>query len=121
WDTHGGNQAVGRQLDTFFGALDELMAHLDRTPCDAAPWLAGEVTIVCTSELGRTPRFNGSLGRDHWPYTSMLLAGAGVRGNQVAGATDDGFISLPTDFRTGLPSASGALIGAEHVGTALLK
>jgi hypothetical protein len=121
WDTHGGNQAVGRQLDSFFGALDQLMEHLAVTPGNATPWLIDEVTVVCTSELGRTPRFNGSMGRDHWPYTSMLLLGSGVRGNAVVGETDEGFLANPVDFATGRASAGGDVIGTEHVGTALLK
>lgn len=121
WDTHGGNQDVGTQLDAFFADLDELLQHLATTPGTVAPWLIDEVTIVCTSELGRTPRFNGSMGRDHWPYTSMMLVGGGIRGNQVVGSTDDGFVALSTDLETGQPSASGATIGTEHVGTALLE
>ena len=65
--------------------------------------------------------FNGSRGRDHWPYTSMLVAGSGVRGNRTFGGTDDRFIALPCDFETGQTSSTGEIIGTEHVGTALLK
>ncbi len=121
WDTHGGNQAVGGQLDRFFADLDTLMARLASTPGTVAPWMIDEVTVVCTSELGRTPRFNGARGRDHWPYTSMLVLGAGIRGNRVIGATDPGLIAEPTDLVTGEQRASGAIIGTENVGTALLK
>lgn len=121
WDTHGGNQNVGVQMDELFLALDELFEHLTTTPGRDAPWLADEVVVVCTSELGRTPKFNGSMGRDHWPYTSMLVAGSGVRGNRVFGATDEGFIAEPVSFETGAPDASGEIIGTENVGTALLQ
>ena len=40
-------------------------------------------------EFGRTPRINSTAGRDHWPdcYT-VLLAGGGVRGGAVYGASD---------------------------------
>jgi uncharacterized protein (DUF1501 family) len=40
-------------------------------------------------EFGRTPRVNKSGGRDHWPdcYTAVL-AGGGVRGGAVYGASD---------------------------------
>jgi uncharacterized protein (DUF1501 family) len=121
WDTHGGNQNVGAQLDAFFGALDTLFERMDRTPGLAAPRLSQEVVVVATSELGRTPRFNGSRGRDHWPYTSMMVAGSGVRGDAVIGATNDRFISMPTDFATGAPSSSGDILGTEHVGCTLLQ
>ena len=40
-------------------------------------------------EFGRTPRINAKGGRDHWPATqSILLAGGGMQGGQVIGATD---------------------------------
>jgi uncharacterized protein (DUF1501 family) len=51
--------------------------------------LLDETLVVCLSEFGRTPRFNGSAGRDHWGYVfSVALAGGGVRGGQVLGASD---------------------------------
>lgn len=121
WDTHGGNQNVGPQMDTLFDALDQLMTHLATTPGRDAEWLIDEVTVVATSELGRTPMFNGAMGRDHWPYTSMLALGSGIRGNHVCGATDDRFIALPVDLSTGQPADSGETLGTEHVGAALLK
>ena len=121
WDTHGGNQGVGPQLDNFFGVLDELFEHLSDTPGLATPKLIDEVTVVVCSELGRTPRFNGAMGRDHWPYTSMMIAGSGVRGNNVSGETDDSFISNPIDFQTGRADPGGKILGTENVGTAILK
>ena len=121
WDTHGGNQNVGNQLDAFFGILDTIQEKLHTTPGLATSRLAGEVVIVCTSELGRTPRFNGSQGRDHWPYTSMLVAGSGIRGNQVIGGTDNGLISLESDFSTGQLSSTGDILGTENIGVTLLK
>jgi len=40
-------------------------------------------------EFGRTPKHNGSGGRDHWGHCfSVALAGGGVRGGQVIGASD---------------------------------
>lgn len=121
WDTHGGNQRVGSQLDSFFMDIDQVMAHLMSTPGTSAPWLIDEVTIVCLSELGRTPKFNGSMGRDHWPWTSMLFMGSGIRGNTSVGHTDEGFIAGNTDLATGQPSDSGVGLGSEHLGVALLK
>ncbi|HSQ55397.1 MAG TPA: DUF1501 domain-containing protein, partial [Gemmata sp.] len=45
--------------------------------------------VIGISEFGRTPKINGSAGRDHWPdcYTS-LLAGGGVTGGAIYGASD---------------------------------
>ena len=121
WDTHGGNQNVGPQLDSFFTDFDALMAHLATTPGKIAPWLIDEVTVVVASELGRTPRFNGAMGRDHWPYASCMVAAGGIAGNRVVGKTTDAFVAEPVDFQTGQPDSSGDIIGTENFGAALLK
>jgi uncharacterized protein (DUF1501 family) len=40
-------------------------------------------------EFGRTPRINGAAGRDHWgSCQSVLLAGGGIQGGRVHGASD---------------------------------
>lgn len=45
--------------------------------------------VVVMGEFGRTPRINGNAGRDHYPNAgSLLMAGGGVRGGTVIGATD---------------------------------
>jgi uncharacterized protein (DUF1501 family) len=45
--------------------------------------------VVAMGEFGRTPQLNPRGGRDHWPGCwSILLAGGGVRGGQVIGASD---------------------------------
>jgi len=48
-----------------------------------------------TGEFGRTPEINAMAGRDHWPSVfSAVVAGAGVRGGQVWGSSDEraGFV-----------------------------
>jgi len=48
-----------------------------------------DTLVVCMAEFGRTPRYNGRAGRDHWgPVFSVALAGAGIRGGTVYGASD---------------------------------
>lgn len=53
-----------------------------------------KVMVVCVGEFGRTPRVvyhkpSGVSGRDHWPQAfCALVAGGGVRGGQVIGATN---------------------------------
>jgi uncharacterized protein (DUF1501 family) len=45
--------------------------------------------VVLMGEFGRTPKINSAGGRDHWPRAgSVCLAGGGVKGGQVIGATD---------------------------------
>jgi hypothetical protein len=44
---------------------------------------------VALAEFGRTPRISPNAGRDHWPDCfSVVLAGGGVRGGAVYGASD---------------------------------
>jgi hypothetical protein len=121
WDTHGGNQNVGPQWNSFTNDLDQIMDHLASTPGSSAPWLIDEVTIVCLSELGRTPKFNGAQGRDHWPWSSYMAMGSGIRGNQAIGATDEGLIAMNIDLATGQVSDNGTSFGTEHFGCGLLK
>jgi len=46
--------------------------------------------IVCAGEFGRTPVMQGNLGRDHHPYGfSIWMAGGGIKGGKVIGATDE--------------------------------
>ena len=48
-----------------------------------------ETLVVVMGEFGRTPKLNAAAGRDHWPNVfSVALAGGGVRGGQVVGASD---------------------------------
>jgi hypothetical protein len=51
--------------------------------------LLGETLVVMMGEFGRTPRFNRFGGRDHWSRCySAVLAGGGIAGGRVYGASD---------------------------------
>jgi hypothetical protein len=85
WDTHERNFPILREnhlpnLDQTYSALMEDLAHRG---------LLEETLVVLMGEMGRTPKINKDGGRDHWTYCySVLLAGAGVRGGSVYGASD---------------------------------
>ena len=86
WDTHLDNftrsKGLCDQLDQPFAALVTDLA--DRGMLD-------KTLVIWMGEFGRTPRINPRAGRDHYPRAfSAVLAGGGVRGGQVLGATDDG-------------------------------
>jgi len=85
WDTHGDNFRALR--DRLLPPLDKALAALIRDlRCRG---LLEETIVVCAGEFGRTPRVNGTAGRDHWPRTmAVLLAGGGIPGGSVYGATD---------------------------------
>ena len=61
--------------------------------------LLDETLVVAIGEFGRTPKINANGGRDHWGSVfSCVLAGAGISGGQVYGASDkDG--AYPADNR----------------------
>ncbi len=84
WDMHGGiGQAMknlGPQVDHAVAAFveDTTRSGLDR-----------DILLVITGEFGRTPRINGSAGRDHWaPLSTLALAGGGLKMGQVVGESN---------------------------------
>src|SRR5207248_7048133 len=87
WDTHTKNFEILRanKLPHFDQTFTALLEDLD------AGGLLDETLVVVMSEMGRTPRVNGSAGRDHWTFCySVVLAGGGIRGGQVYGSSDRG-------------------------------
>jgi hypothetical protein len=96
WDHHGaavqkcgifstGQFGLGLVLPRFDQALSALIEDL------AVRGLLDETLLVVVGEFGRTPKVanNPHPGRDHWPACySALLAGAGLRGGTVFGASD---------------------------------
>jgi uncharacterized protein (DUF1501 family) len=51
--------------------------------------LLGQTLVAWTGEFGRSPRVNGDAGRDHYGNVfSLMLAGGGIRGGTVHGASD---------------------------------
>ncbi len=86
WDTHGDNFRTLR--DRLLPPLDKALAALIRDLNSRG--LLDETIVVCAGEFGRTPRVNGTAGRDHWARSmAVLLAGGGIPGGTVFGATDE--------------------------------
>ena len=104
WDTHQNDFERGK---TLMGTLDPAIAAL--LDDLAARGLLASTLVACMGEFGRTPRVNGNDGRDHWPQAwSAVLAGGGVRGGVVHGATDaDGAAVAGTP--TGVPDLLATL------------
>jgi hypothetical protein len=51
--------------------------------------LLEKTLVVAVGEFGRSPKINAMAGRDHWEHCySALVAGGGVRGGRVVGASD---------------------------------
>jgi hypothetical protein len=84
WDHHD-NIANGfqNQMPEFDRAFAALIRDLDqRGQLDST-------LVLVTTEFGRTPKVNGTGGRDHYPKVfSIVLAGGGIKRGCVVGATD---------------------------------
>src|SRR5262249_6046505 len=94
WDNHGGTAGLGSI--TGYAMLKEkyCIPPLDRALSALLEdlqlrGLLDETLVTVVGEFGRTPKINATQGRDHWGFAqSALLAGGGIRGGQVYGATD---------------------------------
>lgn len=85
WDSHRNSDDVGKHLlpgldQTLSALLDDLQAR----------GLLDETLVVCLGEMGRTPKPDTpQWGRGHWSHCfPAILAGAGIRGGIVYGASD---------------------------------
>jgi uncharacterized protein (DUF1501 family) len=85
WDTHNANfTRVPELCEELDAALSTLLQDLE------SRGMLQETLVVLATEFGRTPEINANDGRDHHaPGFTCLLAGGGVRGGQVWGATDE--------------------------------
>ena len=86
WDTHQSNFPMLREtlLPNFDQTYSAFIEDLD------ARGLLDETLVVTMGEMGRTPKINANGGRDHWTFCySVLLAGGGIRGGTIHGASDE--------------------------------
>ena len=85
WDSHAANFVSTPGLCR---PLDMGLSALVRDLCRRG--LLESTLIVLATEFGRTPDINQNVGRDHFPKAfSGLMAGGGIQGGRVHGATDD--------------------------------
>jgi uncharacterized protein (DUF1501 family) len=92
WDNHQAiyqaNAGVYRPARLLDAALGNLIADLAVTPGSNGRSKLDETLIVAKGEFGRTVgTLTNQGGRDHYSVHSALLAGGGVRGGQILGAT----------------------------------
>ncbi len=84
WDFHNGIAAnTKQQLPPFDKGFAALIRDLD------SRGLLDKTLVMVSSEFGRTPKINGTAGRDHWPKVfSVVLAGGGIKKGSVYGKSD---------------------------------
>ncbi len=108
WDTHNDNSAQRLQYQDLFAGLSQLADELATRPgSSAGSTLLDETVVAVISEMGRTPLLNETGGKDHWPVTSAMIFGAGVR-HGVYGRSTDKLDAENVDFATGDPTTGGA-------------
>lgn len=83
WDDHYKiEEQLRRRLPRFDAAFSTLIRDLE------SRGLLETTLVVACGEFGRSPRIDSGGGRGHWPGAmSVALAGGGIRGGQVVGAT----------------------------------
>lgn len=85
WDSHADN--FGQHRKYLLPQADRALAALIEDLHERG--LLDSTLVVATGEFGRTPTINATAGRDHWPDCySLVLAGGGIRGGTVFGASD---------------------------------
>jgi hypothetical protein len=116
WDTHRRN---------FVNLRDNLFPYFDRSVSALLDDLSEsgrlrDTLVIVTGEFGRTPKINKDAGRDHWgPVMSLLVAGGGVLGGRVIGASDRLGAQPSADRQTpeNLAATLFAALGVPHDAT----
>ena len=104
WDTHLGNFNQHANFEVLFAGLGVLYAKLQ------SEGILDDTLVYVASEMTRTPKLNPDVGKDHWPHTSVMFFGGGVKGGRVYGGTDEQLSSSPIDLESGDLSASGSAL-----------
>ena len=122
WDSHSTNDSTqSANFENLFSALSELMAALEATPSPDGGVLADDTVVVVISEMGRTPQLNDADGKDHWPYTSMMITGPGLAGGQVIGGFDESYYGRRLDLESGSFDDDANDLSVDVVGATLLQ
>ncbi len=88
WDTHGTVLSGIFEMEQYLcPRLDQGLSALLSDLHDRG--LLQDTLVLAIAEFGRTPVINNRAGRDHWPHVfSALVAGGGIPGGTVVGASD---------------------------------
>ncbi|MEQ1829755.1 MAG: DUF1501 domain-containing protein [Pirellula sp.] len=113
WDTHQNNfkSLKDSRLPPLDQAIPQLLIDLEEKGML-------DNTLVCwLTDFGRTPVVNSASGRDHWSSAGFaIMAGAGVPGGHVLGATDadGGAVAKDEYFSDDIATTVYAKLGIPH-------
>lgn len=86
WDMHAdkNNAGVAEGMDYMGVPFDHAVSAFMEDVHDRG--LSDDILLVCSGEMGRTPKMNNRGGRDHWGNLSpLMLSGGGLNMGQVIG------------------------------------
>jgi uncharacterized protein (DUF1501 family) len=116
FDSHNTNDEDQMNLiPEFLAGIDYMMRRAEEIG------IRDRLIVIIQSEMGRTPWYNGTGGKDHWSITSMMAMGPGIGGNRVVGQTtinpDSGFdqTAAVLDPNTLQMRPDGIHIRPEHI------
>lgn len=118
-DTHFNDwqRDQGPRQERGFNAVSRLIEDLRSTEYrrTGRTWL-DHTTIVGFSEFSRTAMLNGNTGRDHSLTNACFIAGGGIQGGRILGASSDvGMSPQKIDLNTGRVSQDGEIVRPEHI------
>ena len=122
WDTHQRNAARQADLNGHFVRhfawfLDALAKRKNQHGT-----LADQTVVVAGSDLGRFPRLNDMLGKDHLPQTAFFFSGPGISTGNVFGQTGAEMEAHPVSLSTGRAAgrSAGRQLILDDVGATLM-
>ncbi len=84
WDMHG---TIAQSMKNIAPQMDRAVSSFVEDTCQRG--LDQNILLVISGEFGRTPRVNGTAGRDHWaPPSTLAFAGGGLKMGQVVGESN---------------------------------
>ena len=94
WDNHANihTELKDRKLPILDKAISALVTDLEDEG------LLQDTAIIWMGEFSRTPRINGTAGRDHWARSwSVVVGGAGMKGGIAVGKTNEDGTNVETE------------------------
>jgi hypothetical protein len=115
WDTFENHHARQSELyEDLFAGLFKIFDYAD------ARGILSKMTVLVVSDGGKSPQLNARDGKGPWPYTSVLVWGAGIRGGAVAGVSDKALVGRAVDPVFGTTdSADAVTLTVAHVWAAI--
>ncbi len=111
FDSHNQNDPDQMKLiPEFLSGIDYLLRKAEELK------IREQLVVVIQSEMGRTPNYNPSGGKDHWSIGSIMFLGSGIQGDRMLGATDEQQQLVPLNPQTlELDPQSGLRVRPEHI------